>query len=222
MWGNRDGILAAQTDFARQNPNVIMELKTKSDNVQWLVENDLPTNLVVSWSLNPEAIIAHEELGTATLDRRLRAARALANKGCLVGFHFHPMVFYRDAAVAYSALADQVMALFSADEISFISFGALTFIRSALEAMRKARPDSPLLRSPLCDAAGKLSYPPDVKRQLFLGIYQAFAPWHDEVFFYLCMEDAALWRDVFGRVFNCNDDFELAFANAVLAKMTRE
>jgi len=35
MWGNREGILDALFLFAANNPNVILEFKTKSDNVKY-------------------------------------------------------------------------------------------------------------------------------------------------------------------------------------------
>jgi len=45
-WGNRFGILDAPTDFARRHPNVILELKTKSRNIAYLLRNPIPCNLI--------------------------------------------------------------------------------------------------------------------------------------------------------------------------------
>jgi len=42
MWGNREGILDALFEFARENPNVILEFKTKSDNVKYFLEKPQP------------------------------------------------------------------------------------------------------------------------------------------------------------------------------------
>ncbi len=35
MWGNKEGILDALFDFAKSNPNVILEFKTKSNNIKY-------------------------------------------------------------------------------------------------------------------------------------------------------------------------------------------
>ena len=57
MWGNHQGVLEALCDFAERHPNVILELKTKSKNISWLLKNKIPANLICTWSLNPQTII---------------------------------------------------------------------------------------------------------------------------------------------------------------------
>jgi len=56
MWGNREGILDALFDFAFKNPNVILEFKTKSDNIKYFLENNVPKNILCTWSLNTNSI----------------------------------------------------------------------------------------------------------------------------------------------------------------------
>ena len=52
MWGNRHGILDALFEFARENPNVLLEFKTKSDNISYLIENEVPRNILCTWSFS--------------------------------------------------------------------------------------------------------------------------------------------------------------------------
>lgn len=61
MFGNREGVLDALFEFARKNPNVILEFKTKSDNIKYFLENDVPKNILPTWSLNTPTIIKNEE-----------------------------------------------------------------------------------------------------------------------------------------------------------------
>ena len=96
MWGNREGILDALFRFAKENSNVILEFKTKSDNVKYFLENDVPKNIICTYSLNTQTIIYNEEHLTASLNKRVAAARKLADKGVKVGFHFHPIVEYEN------------------------------------------------------------------------------------------------------------------------------
>jgi spore photoproduct lyase len=42
LLGDRQGILSAQLDFARNNPNIVYEFKTKSKNVSALLRSDVP------------------------------------------------------------------------------------------------------------------------------------------------------------------------------------
>ncbi|MCJ8346013.1 hypothetical protein MJH12_10765, partial [bacterium] len=67
---------------------------------------------------------------------------------------------------------------------------------------------SKILQMPFENAAGKASYPIDLKVEFFSRIYQKFAPWHKKVFFYLCMEDPSLWPKVFGFDYANNEEFE--------------
>jgi len=217
--GNKNGILDAQLDFARNNPNIILEFKTKSKNIGYLLQAAVPRNIFVSWSLNPQLFIDHEEARTATIEQRLQAARQLADAGILVGFHFHPIVYYSGWDADYYDLVKRLMAMFSVNEVGLISFGTLTFIKPAIKALRKNSMRSKILQMPFADAAGKISYPMKTKKKIFSVVWNTFQPWHDEVFFYFCMEDRQVWESVFGRCYETNDDFEKDLFNNVSNKL---
>ena len=219
MWGNRAGILDALFAFARQNPNVILELKSKSDNVAYLLENEVPRNVVCTFSLNTPTVVEKEEHLSAPLHRRLAAARALADNGVLVGFHFHPIVRYEGYLDEYGAVYAEVLERFSPDEVVMVSLGTLTFIKPVIRQLRERAFKSKILQIPMADANGKFSYPLEVKREMFRHAYDAFSPWHGRVFFYLCMEDHSLWRDVFGYEYATNDHFEEEMLRAYTEKI---
>ena len=179
----------------------------------------VPRNIFVSWSLNPQLFIDHEEARTATIEQRLQAARQLADAGILVGFHFHPIVYYSGWDADYYDLVKRLMAMFSVNEVGLISFGTLTFIKPAIKALRKGSMRSKILQMPFADAAGKVSYPMETKKKIFSVVWNTFQPWHDEVFFYFCMEDRQVWESVFGRCYETNDDFEKDLFNNVSNKL---
>jgi len=210
MWGNRNGILDALLDFASEHPNVILELKTKSDNIAHLLARKVPENVLTTWSLNPQVIIDNEEHFTASLEKRLVAAGKMAEKGNLIGFHFHPMVYYDEWKRDYRDLFTEITKRFQPEDTAMISLGTLTFIKPVIRKMRERKVKSRILEMPLEDAEGKLSYPLDIKREMFRFAYKSLSLWHDRVFFYMCMEDISLWKDVFGYEYPDNDAFELA------------
>ncbi len=43
---------------------------------------------------------------------------------------------------------------------------------------------------------------------MFQSAYNAFKPWHKDVYFYLCMEDQSLWKEVFGYEYSSNNQME--------------
>ncbi len=220
MWGNRHGVLDALCDFAARRPNVVLELKTKAANVSYFLERQVPRNLLISWSLNPPAVIRNEEHFTAPLHKRLRAARKLADHGVGVAFHFHPIVHYDDYAADYRELSERVLGGFDASEVVFMSFGTLTFIKPVVRAIRQRRWATKILQMDLVPGAkGKLTYPAPLKEEMFGHLHGCFAPWHGKVFMYLCMEEARFWHSTFSFAYPDNDAFESDFARHMRAKL---
>jgi spore photoproduct lyase len=220
MWGNKNGVLDGLINFAKSNPNVILELKTKSSNISHLSKTELPTNIICTWSLNTQTIIENEEHQTASLQNRLEAARKIADKGVLVGFHFHPIVHYAGWKNEYQQIYKQIQELFTPSEIAMVSLGTLTFIKPVIRKIRERNFNSKILKMPMTEIAGKLSYPAEIKRELFTHAYNFFSQlWRENVFFYLCMEDHALWGPVFGYDYKSNEEFEQTMKSSYLRKI---
>ncbi|MBN2658098.1 MAG: DNA repair photolyase [Spirochaetales bacterium] len=222
MWGNREGLLDKLNRFAGENSNVILELKTKSRNISWLLENDVSPNIFATWSLNTPVIAEKEEHFTASLNQRLESARKVADRGIPVGFHFHPIVHYRGWAEDYTAITASIQEMFSPDEVALISLGTLTYIKPVIRKIRDREMKSKILEMPLVDAGGKLSYPLEIKRELFSTLYDSFSSdWKSRVFFYLCMEDQSLWEPLFGRSYKDNEEFERDMIESYFKKVRR-
>ncbi|MCW9026762.1 MAG: hypothetical protein OQJ77_05550 [Thiovulaceae bacterium] len=225
MFGNREGVLDALFDFAKNNPNVILEFKTKSDNIKYFLENDMPKNIIVTWSLNTQTIIDNEEHLTASLDKRILSARRLADKGVKVGFHFHPIVEYEGYLDEYQRVYEKLLVQFRPDEVVLVSFGTLTFIKPVIKQLRGRDFKTKITQIPHIDASGKTSYPESTKIDMFKSAYEAFKPWQsgeDKVFFYMCMEPHELWQKCFGYNYSTNNDFERAMLSAYAKRLDME
>lgn len=221
MWGNRENSLDHLAAFARKHPNLCLEFKTKSKNIQWFLENDIPRNAICTWSLNPQEVIDNEEHLTASLEERLQAAEKIAAKGTLIGFHLHPMVYYEGWEEGYTKMIKEITSRFTPEQVVTISFGTLTFIKPVIKKLRNRDFKTKILQMPLVDAEGKFSYPYEVKQNMFSVAYNAFSEWHDKVFFYMCMEDIRLWNDVFGFEYENNDLFEEAMLSSYFSKIDK-
>ena len=103
--------------FAAQ-PNVLLELKTKSDCVDSLLDLDSKGRVVVAWSMNPQRVIDADEHGTAMLNERLSAARRCQEAGYRLGFHFDPMIEYPGWEADYQAMIEQTFATIDALALS--------------------------------------------------------------------------------------------------------
>ena len=71
------------------------------------------------------------------------------------------------------------------------------------------------------DPHGKFTYPDETKVRMFTHMYQAFKTWHDQVFFYLCMEKNDIWLESLGYVFGSNEEFEVEFGKSTMKKLTQ-
>ncbi len=225
MFGNREGVLDALFEFASNNPNVILEFKTKSDNIKYFMQNNVPKNILCTWSLNTKTIIDNEEHLTASLKKRINAARKLANKGVKVGFHFHPIVEYENYLQEYKEVYKTLQDTFLAKEVLLVSFGTLTFIKPVIKQLRERDFKSKITQMLFEDANGKNSYPHATKQKMFKSAYDSFKAWQNDenkVFFYLCMEEHNIWQESFGYQYSTNNDFEKDMLSSYTKKLNME
>ena len=221
LLGDDYGTLSALRSFAEKHPEIVIELKSKSS--RNVFAEKYPRNMVFTWSLNAPTIVEKEEHLTASLEKRIGNAERARDSGCLVGFHIHPMVYFRGWDEEYPRIAQMIAERFSPDEICMISIGTLTFTKSVLRTLRERGEESKVLEMELTPAAGKFSYPLDVKRKMFSTVYRAFPEeFRKNVFFYLCMEDPSLWLPVLGREYSSDREFEADMKRHYLGKIWGE
>ncbi|MDR1007516.1 MAG: radical SAM protein [Campylobacteraceae bacterium] len=220
MLGDKEGILEALIEFARKNPNAILEFKSKSDNVGYLLKADMPSNIICTFSLNPQIVIDNEEHFTAPLNKRIQSAKRLSENGVLIGFHFHPMIYFNNWKEEYEKIATELLNTFEPKSVALVSMGALTFTKPVLKQIRAKADNSRILQMPFVDINGKFSYPMHIKEEMFGTLYKMFTTWHKDVFFYLCMEDESLWKSVFGFEYKSNEIFEDAMKKAYMYKVS--
>ena len=121
------GQAAQLIDYFSTVENAVLELKTKSDVVDSILDCDHKQKTVVSWSMNTDYIIQTEEHKTASLQQRLVAIQKVVKAGYLIGLHFDPMIDYPEWHDDYMALLHQLHAIVPADQIAWISIGSLRF-----------------------------------------------------------------------------------------------
>ncbi len=208
--GDTYGTLTALSDFCTEHKDIIVMLKSKSARTDW-IRPEHPVNLIPTWSVNAPTVIQKEEHGTAGLADRINAACKCIENGYYVGFHIHPMIYFRGFEKEYELLVRMLNDNINPDKVLMISIGTLTFTKNTLKSLRLA---SDTLRSrvscmPLTPIAGKYSYPLEIKKEMFSLIYSLFSDkWKERVFFYLCMEDKSLWEPCLKRSYSSNTEFE--------------
>ena len=211
-WGNRHGILDALFDFARRHPAIQLELRSKSDRIDYLRRHEIPDNIICTWAVNTDTIIRNEEHGSASLHGRLNAAREVADMGTRVGFRIDPIIHYQSWREDYISLIGKTMALFSPEEVDFVSMGAAWFTRSVVREIRHRGGESKALQMPMVeDPQGKLTYPQATRIELYSTLHTALQPWHNRLFVFLCMETIPVWQAVLGECVSVSEELERIF-----------
>ena len=184
--------------FARQS-NAVLELKTKTTNVDLLRSLEHGGHTIVAWSLNPSEVIAQEEAGAATLEARVAAARRCQEWGYRLAFHFDPLLAYPEWRSGYEKVVDHLFSRVDPKAVVWISLGTLRFM-PALKAIIRARyPMTTILDEEFIPGLdGKLRYFRDLRVEMYNHLKDLLLAVHKDLCIYLCMESDDVWREAFG------------------------
>src|SRR5258706_6453516 len=201
------GMVGELMPYFVQQPNMLLELKTKSDCVDSLLKFDPKGRVVVSWSMNPQRVIDWDETDTASFSERLSAARRCQEAGYRLGFHFDPMIEYPGWDADYESMLEEVFSTIDWRKLSWLSLGVLRNTPALKRAMRERFPRTQLLTGEqvLCPD-GKLRY----FQPLRVAMYRKMVGWirraAPTVKIYLCMESKEVWQQVFGFAPSCEKE----------------
>ena len=193
------GQAAMLVNYFADHPNATLELKTKSSNVEGLLELEHRGHTVVSWSLNPACVVEALEEGTASLEERLEAAQRLESAGYKLAFHLDPLIYFENWEKEYHALIDLIFSALSPDSIAWISTGSFRYTPALKEIIQARFPEDELCRSGemLQGSDGKYRYLKTRRQEMFSSIRKKIESVDPRLFLYLCMESRRVWEEVF-------------------------
>ncbi len=185
--------------FFNRQSNAVLELKTKSDEIENLLTQENTKNVIVSWSLNPREIVDREEIGTPALEKRLAAARQCQEKGYRIGIHLDPIILFPGWERAYKDLVEEIFLNLTPDAIEWVSLGSFRY-RSGLKQMIKERNPQTLLFSSehIASKDGKFRYLRPLRNQAYETIRDYVKQRSESLSVYLCMETREVWEGATG------------------------
>jgi spore photoproduct lyase len=184
--------------FARQ-PNAVLELKTKTDNVANLLGLRHAGKTIVAWSLNPQRLIVREERKTASLAARLRAAKICQDAGYPLAFHFDPILRCEGWEEDYACLIEQLFSTVNADRIVWISLGCLRFPPRLKAIIEQRFPHSRITYEEFIHGDdGKLRYFRPLRVKIYSHLVRCIRKFAPHVRLYFCMESERMWDEVLG------------------------
>ncbi len=185
--------------FLSTKMNAMLELKTKTDEVDGLFSSPWRDRIVVSWSLNSHFIAAREEKGAPGIRKRLEAARRCQEEGFVVGFHFDPLIEHLGWEDGYRKTVDMLNDLIDPNGIIWISLGCLRYMPLLKKVIRKRHPGSHILDGEFIRGFdGKMRYFKPLRINMYAFMSEILNQWHQDLGIYLCMESDEIWQKSLG------------------------
>jgi len=193
------GISRELVRFFAAYENLTLELKTKTDEIENLLDLDPRGRVLVSWTLSSDNVYRSSEHRTASPTARIAAARAVLEAGYRVAFHFDPLIAYPGAERDYVRLIDELLDSVPAKKISFISMGGLR-MTPALRTIARHRfsTDPMLCGEDVLASDGRFRTFTPLRLKLYRTLEERFRKAGAEIPAYLCMEPASIHERVFG------------------------
>ncbi len=184
--------------FAKQN-NSLLELKTKTINIESLLALDHNEKTVIAWSLNTPDIISSQEKGTASLTARLEAAKRVEAKGYRLAFHFDPMVIYPDCETQYKKVVKLIFEYVRAESIVWISIGTFRFMPKLKQVIEQRFNHSTIPYGEfILGLDNKMRYFKPLRIKMYTQIISCIKEHAPDLLVYFCMEDQEVWEKCMG------------------------
>ncbi len=185
--------------FFSGRQNGILELKTKSVNVNSILDLEHQGRTVVSWSLNPAKIIEQEELGTAPLKDRIDAAKKCQESGYPLGFHFDPIIYHEGWEREYKEAILQLFEQIDPGRVIWISLGGFRYPPRLRTVAEERFPETNIFLGELFPGKdAKFRYLKEIRVEIYQKMVRWLKETSSDLFVYLCMESKEVWQKVFG------------------------
>ncbi len=143
-------------EFAAGLPSLKVEVRTKSANFKAIENVASVSNVILAWTVSPEAVIQQYEKGTPSLRARLNSALRATEHGWKVRLCFDPVLYVENWRELYHECIRDTFEAIEPARIHDVTIGTFRMNPSALKRIQKARPDSALLHHPV-ETSGQIA-----------------------------------------------------------------
>lgn len=187
-------------NYMQDKSRAVLELKSKSVVIDNLARLNHNGRTIVAWSLNSPVIMQEEEIRAASLEERLLAAQKCAEWGYKLAFHFDPIIYHDNWQDGYTYTIEKLYSYVDPEAIAWISMGALRYLPALKNIAADRFPGSRFFYQEFIDGLdGKCRYFRKQRVEMYSHILQQLKKYSaDRTCIYFCMENDAIWEEVFG------------------------
>ncbi len=182
--------------FFSERKNVLFEFKTKTSNIDNLLNEKSSDNIVIAWSINPQNVVDKNEIYSASLRQRIQSAAKCQQARYPLAFHFDPIIYYSGWEKDYSRTIEMLFSEIKPEKVKWISLGTLRFKRDLKTVIENRFPQNNILdEEMILGFDGKLRYPDFIRIEIYRKMIKLLGKCGiNKKKIYLCMESSEIWR----------------------------
>ena len=143
-------------NWAENQPDAIIEIRTKSSNFSAIKDLPPPKNTILAWTLSPSIVVGQYEKKTPALKSRLHSVREALDAGWKVRICIDPILRIQGWKKIYAEMVEEIFDSIPFQNVYDFSIGTFRMNHDYLEKIRKNRFDSSILFYPF-EINGKVS-----------------------------------------------------------------
>ena len=201
------GLASKLVEFFSHTTNASLEIKSKTDFIDPLLDIDPRGRVVIGFSVNSREITKKDEIRAVPLSKRLAAAVRAEKRGYRIAFHFDPIIPVPGWEESYSSVIDEIFNAVDHSSVAWISMGVLRFV-PALKEIAAAR----FGRIPYFHDAfirgldGKSRLHVDRRIAIYRYMIDKIRARDPQARVYLCMESPYVWKESLGTRMDSDKD----------------
>ncbi len=174
--------------FFEDEPNALLELRTKSTQARTLLKRKALSNCVVAFSFTPDKISQVLEHKVPSIEKRLNTMIELQKAGWQIGLRFDPLIYSDDYKELYKALFHDLFNKLDSSLIHSVSLGSFRLPKPYFRKLEKLYPDDFLLASPVEEEDKQIGYPANIRDNMLNFAADQITNYIPEKKFFPCHE----------------------------------
>ncbi|WOO39850.1 SPL family radical SAM protein [Rubellicoccus peritrichatus] len=132
-------------EFCRNNPDLVIEIRTKSANLAPLADIRPLDRCILAWTMTPPELAERYETDAPKPEKRLIAATKAIDAGWPVRLCFDPVLPCGDWDAIYSSFYEEVFSRLSGQQVLDASLGVFRINHQFYTRLKKNRPNTDLV-----------------------------------------------------------------------------
>lgn len=153
-------------DFFTKQPNLFVEVRTKSANESFYKNHASLNNLIIAFTLTPEDVIKKYERHTPALEARIKAIQTAIAQGFKVRICLDPIFINPEMDALYEPFYRQVFTQIDSDKIVDVGYGFFRMSKEFFKRIEKHRSNSQLFSEEYCVNKDVISYSRELQEKI--------------------------------------------------------